>query len=131
MTSLHSVPDEALDRELSDFEIASISQYFVDWPVKARDLGLDDGDIDNIQRNHQDSYRLQKAVMLRRWKELFGERATLRELVRTAEQRRWGRKFIHDVIEELGYHMEGNLIVSQASPAPLGSIASTALTSMR
>ncbi len=88
-----SLLDSELDRELTERDLASISLHLVNWPDKARDLGLSEGEIDNIRNDHH-STQEQKRAMLRRWRDVYADRATFRELRRIAEQCRWGNDFM-------------------------------------
>ncbi len=97
---LECIPKEDLDRELTGEELASFAKHLVDWPEKARGLGLEESDIDEIREDKNKS-RLRKRAVLRRWKEIYGDRATLRELIRIAEQKGW-RNFVDKVGRELG-----------------------------
>ncbi len=91
-------------RELTGVELASISKHLVDWPDKARGLGLNEGDIDNI-KNDYISTKQQKVAMMRRWKEIHGDKATLKELMEIAEKKGWVN-FIREVKKELGYQVD-------------------------
>ena len=99
MSLLDSLSTE--DRELTETELASISRHLVEWPDKARDLGLSEGDIDNI-KNDCSTTKQQKRAMMRRWKQMYGDRASLRELARTAVRKGWEEKFTVDVAKEMG-----------------------------
>ena len=105
MSCLASVPAEDLDRELTDLQLASISKHLVEWPEKARGLGLEEGEIDDIKKDYSSS-REQKRAMMRRWKEINGDRATLNSLLTVAEQKGWVN-FSREVIKTLGYHVDG------------------------
>ena len=103
---LHTVPDQALDGELSTFQLALVSTHLVHWPEKARGLGLSESDIDNIREDNKNYNQSQKSAMMRRWKELYGNRATLRNLAEIAEKNGWEESFIHDVVKSLGHDVE-------------------------
>ena len=106
MASLQSVPNQVLDGELSDSQLALVSTHLVDWPEKARGLGLSEGDIDDIREDNKNHNRAQKSAMMRRWKELYGDRATLRNLAEIAEKNVWEESFIYDVLRTLGHDVE-------------------------
>ena len=102
MSLIDSLSKEDLDRELTEAELASIAKHLVEWPDKARDLGLSEGDIDDIKHDHHSS-KEQKRATMRRWKTINGNRATLRKFVLTAEQSGWEEKVSCDILKQLGY----------------------------
>ena len=107
MSLLDSIPAETLDRELAEVELASISNHLVNWPDKARDLGLSNGEIDTIKNDHHQDTKGQKRAMMRRWKEVYVDKATLRQLLRIAEKKGWVN-FTREAMKELGYQVNGD-----------------------
>lgn len=105
-SSLQSlIPEEELNLVLTREDIASFSKHLVDWAEKARGLGLEEGEIDEIREDYSKS-KLKKRAVLTRWREIQGDKATLKELLMTAEQKGW-MNFIDKVAQELGYVEEG------------------------
>ena len=97
---IDSIPSEDLDRVLTDMELASVARHLLNWQVKAMDLGLSATDIEDIRANHTNNNQVQKAMMMRKWKDIYGDRATLRNLLGIAERKRW---YMRLSLEELGY----------------------------
>ena len=104
LTLLERIPGDALDRPFTDFELSKISKHLLEWIDKAPAFGLSKGEVEDIREDYRTSSRTQKSAMLRRWKEINGDRANLRELVLIAERNGW-EEFIRNVCRELG-HLE-------------------------
>lgn len=104
---LCSIPEETLDQELTDFQLATISTYLKSWKRKARDLELLESDIQEIKKDNKNSYRAQKAVMMRRWKEMQGDGATLRALIQIAERNGWERENMERALRVLELYHKG------------------------
>ena len=109
MTYQECIPDEILDRRLTFRELAIISKHILEWPDKARVLGLSESEIENIREDNKNSYEQQKSAMMRKWGEKYGEMATLGSLLDIAERRGW-TKYIHDVCKEWGYEINQGII---------------------
>lgn len=103
---LKRVPQERLDKEFTERELAAISRYVLEWQAKASALGLTEGEIEDIREDHRNSNEVQKIAMLRRWAQKYGDKATLRELILISGRNKW-KKFIHQVCKELGYPLKG------------------------
>ena len=102
-----SVPNEVLDQRLGLMDLTKISKHLLEWPDKARILGLTESEIEDIREDHRNSNEEQKSAMMRRWGEKYGDLATLGSLLEIAERNGWV-EFVRDVCEERGYvGMEG------------------------
>ena len=97
------IPDEVLGRQFTDHQLADIAKHLLEWEEKAPAFGLSEGEIEDIKEDHKYSHKSQKLSMLRRWKELYGEDANLRNLVIIAEREGW-KRFLQAVC--MGYYVD-------------------------
>ena len=98
------LPSDLLGKSLDSRYLTMISEFLLEWPNKARLLGLTEGEIENIREDNPTN-ALRKSAVLRRWSRKYGEEATLEALLETADRNRWG-DFIQDVCELLGFEVE-------------------------
>ena len=102
---LESIPSQDLDKPLNSSQLEIIARQILEWREIAIEFDLDENDIENIQEDNKSNH-LQKRAMMRRWKEIFGDNATLRELIRIAQRNEWN-KFLGKVCKALGYGKHG------------------------
>ena len=86
---LESIPAEVLDGQFTDAQLADIAKHLLEWEEKAPAFGLTEGEVEDIKQDNKYSHRSQKLSMLRRWRELCGGEANLRNLVTMAERKGW------------------------------------------
>lgn len=106
---LKFIPEDALDRPLTSKQLCTIAKHASNWREKAIGLGLEECDIEDIQEDNRGKNRLKKTAMMRRWREINGDRATLRELIMLSQRYHWN-KFIAKACMELGYGTQGKMI---------------------
>ena len=102
---LKRIPGDVLDRPFTDSELSKISSHLLEWTNKAPAFGLSKGEVEDIREDNKYSHLAQKTAMLRRWKEINGGMANLRELASIAEQNGW-QEFIRNVCQELDYDVD-------------------------
>ena len=100
---LKGIPQQDLVKPLSDKQLSVIAHEVLEWQAKAIDLGLSEGEIENIREDHKNSHLLQKITMLRTWRAKNGDRATLRKLIMVSQKHGWSSKFIKSVCKKLNY----------------------------
>ena len=107
---LRSVPVGDLDEQLTGQRLAKISKSLLDWQFKGCNLGLTEGEMEDIREDYKNSNEMQKVAMLRRWAKINGPQATLRNLIEVSCQNGLD-KFARDVCVSLGYisKQNGNL----------------------
>lgn len=82
---LKKIKPEALNRRFTDEELGVIAGQILEWEDKARGLELTEVEIEDIQNDYRKS-RMQKAAVMRRWKEKMAFKATLRELIQISRR---------------------------------------------
>ena len=102
---LEIIPEEVLDKPFTDADLPIMAKHLLEWQEKAAAFGLSEGEIEDIREDHKGSNRIQKLVLLRRWKERNGDRANLRYLFTMAERYHWD-DFVDGVSGEWGYNAE-------------------------
>ena len=100
---MKTIPQDVQERVFTSKQLVLIADHVLEWPLKARGLGLSESEIENISEDHKGNTRMQKCAMLTKWAEKYGDRANLKELVFIAKQNRWDVKFIRNICRELGY----------------------------
>ena len=95
-----ALPADLLERPLGTQDLTRISEFLLEWPNKARLLGLTDSEVENIREDNSTN-ELRKSAVLRRWSRKFGEEATLEGLLEIADRNGWGN-FIRSVCELYG-----------------------------
>ena len=104
---LKSIPADELDKPLTDRKLAIISKSLLKWQLKGTNLGLSEGEIEDIEEDHKNSNEMQKVAMLRRWAKINGPQATLRNLIEASCQNDL-EKFATSFCKRLGYVSEKN-----------------------
>ena len=99
---------EVLDKPFRDEELVRIAlKCLMNWETKAPAFGLSETDIENI--NVDNTYNEKKKIaMMRRWKEIYGDKATLRELISISEKN--GHKLAKKVCKELGFSRKQGML---------------------
>ena len=122
---MKTIPLEVQERVFTNQQLGLIADHVLEWPHKARGLGLSESEIEDIREDNKFSTRLQKCAMLTKWAEKYGDRANLKELVSIAKQNHWDTKFIQNMCRELGYigkqrgmdaNFFGNTLVHREGP---------------
>ncbi len=99
-------PSGDLDPHLNDLQLAKISKLITQWEAKAYLLGLTEVEIEDIKQDHQGN-ELRRVAMLRKWASKYGDKATLRALIKVSVENGW-ITFIRSVCSSLGYIDEDN-----------------------
>ena len=97
------LPDDLLAKSLDPSDLTRISEFLLEWPNKARLLGLTESEIENIREDNSTN-ALRKSAVLRRWSWKYGEEATLGSLLEIADSKGWGN-FIQSVCELYGFEV--------------------------
>ena len=100
---LNRIPQDVLDRPLTDLQLVTISKHVLKWKAKASALGLSAGAIESIREDYKNDHDMQKITMMRKWGQMCGEKACLRQLIYTSTQHNWKTTFIKGVCREMGY----------------------------
>ncbi len=104
MTSrlLRCVPEDQLDKKLTEQELAKISKRLSEWQVKGSVFGLTEEEMENIKEDYKGSNAMQKVAMLREWAKKNGDHATLRVLIEISCDNGWAT-FAENACITLGY----------------------------
>ena len=72
-----------MDSQVSDEHIAELARKMKQWEVYMSDLLGEESEAveEEIQCDYKNDYDLQKQKALKRWREMFGSRATYRRLI--------------------------------------------------
>ncbi len=73
--------EAALDSQVSDGQIAELAAKMVRWEDFAPFFGLSEAEQEEIRRNNERNYRLQKRAALYAWKDKNGRKATYRSFL--------------------------------------------------
>lgn len=76
------IPSKSLDSPCSDIHLAGVAGEMRRWEGYAPFFGISEVEEEEITRNYEHRYELQKRESLRTWKRKYGEKATYRELIR-------------------------------------------------
>ena len=99
---------EVLDKPFRDEELVRIAlKCLMNWKTKAPAFGLSETDIENINVDNTCNEE-KKIAMMRRWKEIYGDKATLRELISISEKN--GYKLATEVCKELGFSRKQGML---------------------
>ena len=115
------ISPEILDKPLRDEELVRIAlKCLMNWETKAPAFGLSETDVENIDVDYR--YNEEKKIaMMRRWKKIYGDKATLRELISISEKN--GYKLAKKACKELGFSSKQgsyNIITSLVSKKGCG-----------
>ena len=82
----YSVTDQQLDAMISDVHIREISQFLVGWKDLAKQLGLDQLVIDDIQHSPRITVVTREHRVLTAWKNAYFRQATYRKLLEVLDK---------------------------------------------
>ena len=94
---------EKLSERTSNEHIHEIAKFLTSWRKVATYLGLDDNDLDAIEREERDEH-MKKIKALQKWKGKFGFKASYRKLVEVLLS-----LAMADVAEEICHLLKGQL----------------------
>ena len=104
---LKSIPIDELEKPLTSRQIAKISKSLSKWQLNGSILGLTEVEMEDIREDHKYSNEMQKVAMLRRWAQIYGPQATLRNLIEASCQN-GQEKFATNFCKSLGYISDKN-----------------------
>lgn len=99
---LRRIPEDQLNKKLTEQQLAKISKRLSEWQVKGSVFGLTKEEMEDIKEDHKYSNEMQKVAMLRRWAMKNGDQASLRVLIEMSCDNGW-TDFAENACISLGY----------------------------
>ena len=103
--SVQSLTAEVLEEKLSEFTLTAIAGRMQEWEAKAGLLGLKEADQEVIVKDNISSYNLQKIALMKKWREMCGDQATLRNFLDIAQRNRWA-EFRSGMLDDINEAIE-------------------------